>query len=85
MKSRIKEKETDIKSYKYEKGVLYIQKSVGTVVLCDIDSNNVLRGMCIVPGTGKNYNGISHSIGEFRADWYHYAFEKFEGEIILEQ
>ena len=84
MKSRIKEKETDKNPWQYNIGMLYIQKSAGTVILCDKNCNDALRGMCIVPGIGKNYNGNSHFIGEFRADW-HPSFEKFEGEIILEQ
>lgn len=86
MKARIKEKEkeTDNKSYQYEIGMLYIQKSAGTVILCDRNSNESLRGICIIPGIGKDYNGNTHYIGEYRADW-HSSIQKFEGEIILEQ
>jgi hypothetical protein len=84
MRSKIKETDKKICSYEYEVGMLYIQKSTNTVVLSDRNSNYHLRGVCIVQGTGIDHNGNPHYIGEYRADWAH-TFQKFEGEIILEQ
>lgn len=86
MKSRIKEEEkTDSKSYQYEVGKLYIQKGIGVVVLCDRNHEKNLRGVCIVSGESISFpSNIIHYIGEYRADWAP-TFQKFEGEIILEQ
>jgi hypothetical protein len=67
----------------YEIGILYIQKSVGTVVLCD-RNNDRLRGMVIIPGEIKNCWCEYHFIGEYRSDWSD-TFNKFDGEIILNQ
>lgn len=67
----------------YKVGVLYIQKSAGTIVLCDRNSNR-LRGIVIEPGKGYSYCGVKHFIGEYRADW-HDTFVEFDGEITLTQ
>jgi hypothetical protein len=79
-KIKIEEKETKTQ---YEVGVLYTQKTVGTVVLCDRNSER-LRGIVIVPGDKINCWGERHFIGEYRADWLD-TFTKFDGEITLTQ
>ena len=77
-------KKTKEKQTQYEIGILYIQKTVGTVVLCDRNAD-ALRGIVILPGNMKNYySGEPHFIGEYRADWSN-TFTKFDGEITLIQ
>ena len=75
---KVKEKKT-----KYETGILYTQKTVGVVILCDRNDDQ-LRGMVIVPGNVRNHWGEYHFIGEYRADWVN-TFTKFDGEITLIQ
>lgn len=75
---KVKEKKTQ-----YEIGVLYIQKTTNTVVLCD-RNDNMLRGIVIVAGIGCDYIGCKHFVGEYRADWAN-TFTKFDGEITLIQ
>jgi len=71
------------KKTEYELGILYVQKEVGTIILCDRNSDK-LRGIVIVPGHKKNLWGELHFIGEYRADWSD-TFTKFDGEITLIQ
>jgi hypothetical protein len=78
-----KVKKEEKKKTEYEIGILYVQKLVGTVVLCDRNDDN-LRGMVIVAGDKKNLWGEFHFIGEYRADWSN-TFTKFDGEITLIQ
>lgn len=75
---KVKEKKTQ-----YELGVLYTQKAAGLVVLCD-RNDDFLRGIVIVAGTGCDYLGCKHFVGEYRADWAN-TFTKFDGEITLIQ
>jgi hypothetical protein len=83
MKAKIKK--TEKKQTQYEVGILYIQKTSGTVVLCDRNDDEKLRGIVIVPGNMRNYySGETHFIGEYRADWSN-TFTKFDGEITLIQ
>lgn len=82
MKAKIKEnKKNATEESQYKLGTLYIQKSVGTVILCDRNSD-CLRGICIIPGEGIAYDGAAHFIGEYRADWA-CTFTKFDGTIIM--
>lgn len=77
-------KEPEKKETQYEVGILYIQKSAGTVVLCDRNDDQ-LRGIVIVAGNERNsISGKHHFIGEYRADWSN-TFIKFDGEITLIQ
>lgn len=76
-------KKTKEKQTQYELGILYIQKTIGTVVLCDRNDDQ-LRGIVIVPGNNKNCWGELHFVGEYRADWSN-TFTKFDGEITLIQ
>jgi len=78
-----KVKKEEKKKTEYEVGILYVQKEVGTVILCDRNDDK-LRGMVIVPGDKKNLWGERHFIGEYRADWSN-TFTKFDGEITLIQ
>jgi len=81
MIAKIKKEEK--KKTQYEIGVLYVQKSTGTVVLCDRNDDQ-LRAMVVVPGDIKNCWVENHFIGEYRADWSN-TFTKFDGEITLIQ
>ena len=81
MIAKIKKEEK--KKTEYEVGILYVQKEVGTVVLCDRNDDR-LRGMVIIPGDKKNLWGELHFIGEYRSDWSN-TFTKFDGEITLIQ
>ena len=81
MIAKIKKKEKE--KTQYEIGILYIQKTTGTVVLCDRNADR-LRAIVVVPGEKENCWGESHFIGEYRADWSD-TFTKFDGEIILTQ
>jgi len=78
-----KVKKEENKKTEYELGILYVQKEVGTIILCDRNSDK-LRGIVIVPGYKKNLWGELHFIGEYRADWSD-TFTKFDGEITLIQ
>jgi hypothetical protein len=78
-----KVKKEEKKKTEYEVGILYVQKEVGTVILCDRNDDK-LRGMVIVPGDKKNLWRERHFIGEYRADWSN-TFTKFDGEITLIQ
>jgi hypothetical protein len=78
-----KVKKEEKKKTEYEIGILYVQKELGTVILCDRNDDR-LRGMVIVPGDKKNHWGERHFIGEYRADWSN-TFTKFDGEITLIQ
>ena len=82
MEAKVKEQRIKKKT-QYELGVLYIQKEVGLIVLCDRNDDN-LRGIVIVPGNKRNSWGQLHFIGEYRADWTN-TFVKFEGKIELSQ
>ena len=51
MEAKVKEQKVKKKT-QYELGVLYIQKEVGLIVLCDRNDDN-LRGIVIVPGNKR--------------------------------
>lgn len=79
----VKSPKQETEETQYKVGVLYIQKSAGTIVLCNRNSDR-LRGIVIEPGIGCGWKGDKHFIGEYRADWID-TFVEFDGEITLTQ